>query len=56
MLNVKAEVILEMIQVTGTISESLRQYLNNIPGKHKIKETQTRAKLGTVHLLQKVLM
>jgi len=26
--------------VTGTISKSLRQYLSNIPGKHKIKELQ----------------
>ena len=34
MWNVKAQVI----PVTGTIPKSLRQYLSNIPGKHKIKE------------------
>jgi len=34
--NVKAKVILVIIGTTGTISKSLRQYLRNIPGKHKI--------------------
>jgi len=34
--NVKAKVILVIIGTTGTISKSLRQYLSNIPGKHKI--------------------
>jgi hypothetical protein len=48
MWNMKAKVILVIIGVTGTISKSLRHYLSNIPGKHEI--------LGTVHLLQKVLM
>jgi hypothetical protein len=28
---------------TGTISKSLRQYLNNIPGKHEIKKVQKQA-------------
>jgi hypothetical protein len=32
--NVKAKVILVIIGATGTISESLRQYLSNILGKH----------------------
>jgi hypothetical protein len=41
---------------TGTISKSLRQYLNNIPGEHEIKELQKTAILGTVHILRKVLM
>jgi hypothetical protein len=40
MWNVKAKVILEIIGATGTISRSLRQYLSNTPGKHKIKELQ----------------
>ena len=43
MWNVKAKVILEIIGVTGTISESLRKYLSNIPGMHKIKELQKTA-------------
>jgi hypothetical protein len=38
MWNVKAEVIPVIIGVTATISKSFRQYLNNIPGKRKIKE------------------
>jgi hypothetical protein len=36
MWNVKARVIMVIIEVTGTMSKSLRQYLSNIPGKHKI--------------------
>ena len=34
----------------------IRQYLSNIPGKHKIKNYKKRAILGTVHMLQKVLI
>jgi hypothetical protein len=42
--------------VTGTISESLTQYLSNKPGKHEIKELQKAAILDTAHALRKVLM
>ena len=45
-----------IIGETGTISESLRQYLSNIPGKHEIKELQKTAILVTAHILGKVLM
>jgi hypothetical protein len=38
MWNVKAEVIPVIIGATGTISKSLRHYLNNILGKREIKE------------------
>ena len=38
--NVKAEVILVIIGAAGSISESLRQYLSNIPGKNEIKGLQ----------------
>jgi len=38
MWNVKAKLIPVIIGATGTISNSLRQYLNNISGKHEIKE------------------
>ena len=55
MWNVEAKVIPIIIGVTGTISESLRQYLSNIPGKHEIKELQKTAILGTAHILWKVL-
>ena len=36
MWNVKAKVIPVIIWATGTISESLRQYLSNVQGKHKL--------------------
>jgi hypothetical protein len=38
MWDVKAKVIPVIIGATGTISELLRQYLSNIPGKQEIKE------------------
>jgi len=37
---VKAKVIPVIIEATGTISKSLRQYLSNKPGEHEIKELQ----------------
>jgi len=46
---VKAEVIQVIIGATGTIPTSLRQYLSNILGKHKIKELQKTSILGTAH-------
>jgi hypothetical protein len=38
------------------MSKSLRQYLNNMPGKQEIKELQKTAILGTAHILREVLM
>ena len=38
--NVKAKMIPVIIRATGTISNSLRQYLSNVPGKQEIKELQ----------------
>jgi hypothetical protein len=40
MWNVKAKVIPVIIGAVVTISKSLRQYLSNTAGKHKIKELQ----------------
>jgi len=45
-----------MMGATGTISKSLRQYLNNLPGKHKIEELQKTATLGTAGIVREVLM
>ena len=42
MWNLKANVIPAIIGATGTISGSPRQYLNNIPGKHEMKEKNSR--------------
>jgi len=49
MWNVKAKVIPVIIGATGTVSESLRQCLRNIPGKYEIKELQKTAILCTAH-------
>jgi len=56
MWNVKAKVIPVITGATGTISESLKHYLRNVPGKHKIKELQKAAILGTAHILWRVLI
>jgi hypothetical protein len=59
MWNVKAKVIPVINGATGTISKSLRQYPNNLLGKHEIKELQKKkktAKLGTAHILWEVPM
>ena len=41
MSNVTSKVIPVITGAAGTISESLIQYLSNIPGKHEIKELLT---------------
>ena len=51
MLYVKTKVIPVIIGTTGTISESFRKYVSNIPGKHEVKELQKTAILGTAHTL-----
>jgi hypothetical protein len=56
MWNVQTNVIPVIIGATGTISKSFRKYLNNVPGKHEIKELQKTAILGNAHTLYKVLM
>ena len=52
--NLKADVIPVIIGATGSISESLTQYLNNIPGKREIKELQINGHIGHC-ILRKVL-
>jgi len=42
MWNVKAKVIPVIIGATETIPKSLRQYPNNTPGKHQIKELKKK--------------
>ena len=66
----KAKVKQVIIRVTGTISKSLRQYLSNRQGKHKINELQKRERergegegerereggtVGNAHVLWEVL-
>jgi len=56
MWNVKTKVIPVKIGATGTISNSFRKYVSNIPGKREVKELQKTAILGTAHILRKVLI
>ena len=56
MWNVKIKVIPVIIGATGTVSKSFRKHVNNIQGKHEVKELQKTAILGTAHILRKVLM
>jgi plasmid replication initiation protein len=56
MWNKQVKVIPVVTGASGTISKSLRQYLSNILGKHKIKGLQKTSILDTAHILQKVLM
>ena len=37
MWNVKTKVITVIIGATGTVSESFRKYVSNIPGKHEVR-------------------
>jgi hypothetical protein len=55
MWNVKPKVIPIIIGATGTISNSFKKYMSNIPGNHEVKELQKTAILGTAHILRKVL-
>ena len=43
MWNVKAKVIPVIIWATGTVSELLRQYLSNVPGKGEIEGLQNQS-------------
>ena len=52
---VQTRVIPVIIVANGTISESFRKYISNIPGNHEVKELQKTALLGTAHILRKVL-
>jgi hypothetical protein len=48
--SVKTKVITVIRRATRTISRSFRKYLRNIPGKHRSKELQKTAILGTAHI------
>jgi len=53
MCNVKTKVIPVIIGATGTISNSFRKYVSNIPRNHEVKELQKTAILGTAQMLLK---
>ena len=52
MWNVKTTLIPVIIGVTGTISNSFRKYVSNIPGHHEFRELQKTAILCTAHILR----
>jgi Co/Zn/Cd efflux system component len=43
-------IIIIIMGATGTISESFRTYLSNIPGKHDIKDPQKTAIVNSAHI------
>jgi hypothetical protein len=52
MWNVKTTSLI--IGATGTISETLKMYQNNVVGKHEIRELQKTAILVNANILPKV--
>jgi hypothetical protein len=53
MWNVKTKVIPVIIGATGTITESFRKCVSNIPKNHEVKELQKTTILGTAHIFGK---
>jgi hypothetical protein len=47
MWDVKTKVMPVIIGEAGTMSRSFTKYLNNIPGKHDVRELQNTATQGT---------
>jgi len=56
MCDLKTRVIPVTTGATDTLSESFRQYLSSISGKHDVHKIHKTATLGTAHILRKVLM
>jgi hypothetical protein len=50
-----AKVMPVLTGATETISESFREYLNNISGNYEIEELNNETILGTAHIHRKVL-
>jgi len=48
-------VIPVIVGATGTVTGSLRENLETVPGKHSIDSLQKTAILGTAHIIRKVL-
>jgi hypothetical protein len=53
MWNVKIKVIPVTTRTTGTTSESFRQHLSNVSGKHEIRELQKTAISSTARIPRK---
>jgi len=56
MWSINAKAMSVIIGPAGTICDSFKVYLINMPGKHETKEQQKTAILHTAHVLRKVIM
>jgi len=56
MWSVTPKVMSTIIGAVGTISDSFREYLINMPGKREIKELHKTATLPAAHVLREVIM
>jgi hypothetical protein len=55
MWNLKCTIIPIVVGTTGIVTRSLKKNLEAVPGKHSIDSLQKTAKLGTSHIIRKVL-
>jgi len=55
MWNLKCTIIPVITGATGIVTRSVRKNLEAVPGKHSIDSLQKTAKLGTSHIIRKVL-
>jgi hypothetical protein len=55
MWNLKCTIVPVIIGATGTVTKSLRESFEAVPGKHSIDSLQKTAILGTSHIIRKVL-
>ena len=55
MWNLKCTIVPVIIRATGIVTRSLRENLENVPGKHSIDSLQKTAVLGTAYVIRKVL-
>ena len=54
--NVATKVIPVITGAKGTISNSLRRYLSNKPGRHDVQELNKTTTLFAAHIMRKVLV
>jgi hypothetical protein len=54
MWNMKCFIIPVIIRAMGSVSKSLRKYLETIPGEHSVDSLQKTAVFGTSHIIRKV--
>jgi hypothetical protein len=55
MWNLTRTIIPVIVGATGIVTNSIRENLEAIPGKHSIDLLQKTAVLGTPHIIRKVL-